>query len=350
MKQGMAVRIALLLLGGAYALGGGFALPSGVLTTAGAASAADRADGQDTSQDDKAGQSTARNGGGDGADGGADKARFDSTGFMKSLDLLITEQKRTRAGGTAAADPGGDLILSLRETSPVRENGFLYLEDAAPAGGIDAAAGLSARPDFSSLYTPEGAVRGIEGQTGFAGSSRLGLLSFGADPLDPNDPGFQIALESAFRMTDALQAGGVPTGVAGGGADIMPFSQGLVDQETSLGLSFGYAGFALDASVLNRDAVFGIDGSGTNVGLSYSTSVWSARLSMTEYTQGADLFGIENEARNLISVELGANVRLTDWAGLTGGLRYYDYGSRLLLNPEKGERSQMIFLGGRLRF
>ncbi|SDD28714.1 hypothetical protein SAMN04488071_0244 [Kordiimonas lacus] len=269
-----------------------------------------------------------------------EKTRFESTGFLQSLDLFIAEQmaKLRDVQKTDKGDTIKDLELSLRETTESKDNGFFYLREAGPSASGSAIGSMADRPDFSSLLAPDGSVRGSYGQDLFGTGGRLGV-TFGADKNDPTDRGFEIALKSAYRLS--MQ--GLPAANAFNSSD-------LAERQYNVGLSLGYSGFGLDATLMRQTSLFDADMSGFDVGFSYQAPSWSARLSMSEYREGADLYGIENEARNIISVELGASYRLTDSLGLTGGVRYYDYGSRLMVDPEAGEKSQMIFLGGRLRF
>lgn len=268
-----------------------------------------------------------------------EKTRFESSGFLQSLDLFIAEQmaKLRGKGQGGKGESISDLELSLRNKTESPENEFFYLRDVSP--GPTKGMALDNRPNFSSLLAPDGTVRGSYGQDLFEGNSRVGVMSFGGDKNDASNRGFEIALQSAYRLS--MQ--GIPATTGFGNSD-------LAERRYNVGLSLGYSGFNLDASVMRQTSVFEPELTGFDVGFSYEASSWSARLSLSEYQEGADLYGIENEARNIISVELGASYRLSERIGLLGGVRYYDYGSRLLVNPEEGEKSQMIFLGGRLKF
>lgn len=268
-----------------------------------------------------------------------EKTRFESTGFLQSLDLFIAEQmaKLRDVQKPSKTETIKDLQLSLRDSKESKNSGLFFLREAAPtqsSGSLN----LNDRPDFSSLLSPDGTVRGSYGQDLFGAGSRVGI-SLGADKKDAKDRGFEIGLQSAYRLS--MQ--GFPAAVGANNSD-------LAERSYNVGLSLGYSGFGLDASLMRQTSVFDADTSGFDVGFSYEANSWSARLSMSEYREGADLYGLENEARNIISVELGASYRLTNTLGLQGGVRYYDYGSRLMLDPEAGEKSQMIFLGGRLTF
>ncbi|WP_417456382.1 porin [Kordiimonas sp.] len=272
-----------------------------------------------------------------------DKARFEATGFMQSLDLFVAEQI-AKLRGNHKTDKGEaikDLELSLRDTSGKDDSGFLYLRDrsASISGTLGAPGNLNDRPDFSSLLAPDGTVRGSYGQDLFGANSRMGI-TFGGDPNGvPSDRGFELSLESNYRLS--LQGLSATNGFG---------STDQAERHYNLGFSVGYSGFNVDASVMRQESLFEREISGYGVGFSYQATSWTARLSLSEYKEGADLYGIENEARNIISVELGASYRLTDNVGLKGGVRYYDYGSRMMLDPEAGEKSQMVFLGGRLKF
>lgn len=268
-----------------------------------------------------------------------EKTRFESTGFLQSLDLFIAEQmaKLRDVQKPSKTETIKDLQLSLRDSKESKNSGLFFLREAAPtqsSGSLN----LNDRPDFSSLLSPDGTVRGSYGQDLFGAGNRVGI-SLGADKKDAKDRGFEIGLQSAYRLS--MQ--GFPAAVGASNSD-------LAERSYNVGLSLGYSGFGLDASLMRQTSVFDADTSGFDVGFSYEANSWSARLSMSEYREGADLYGLENEARNIISVELGASYRLTNTLGLQGGVRYYDYGSRLMLDPEAGEKSQMIFLGGRLTF
>lgn len=277
-----------------------------------------------------------------------EKARFESSGFLHSLDVFLSEQvKKLRADGKTtdadkiAAEKLKGMDLHLDGAHPTGgEKGFLSLSDSRPTFS-GTTSELASRPDFSSLLSPTGAVRGSYGHELFGANSRVGL-SFGSDVAEDGtviDRGFEIALESRYRQS--LQGLSITSGFA---------DLGLAETLYTAGVSLGYSGFGIDASVTRQTGQFADDMEGFEAGFSYRGNSWSARLSMSEYSEGADLIGIENEARNIVSFELGANYRLTDRIGLTGGVRHYDYSTRFISKAEDGNTSQMIFLGGRLRF
>ncbi|WP_417449146.1 porin [Kordiimonas sp.] len=272
-----------------------------------------------------------------------DKARFEATGFMQSLDLFIAEQvSKLRSNEQKdKTEKIKDIELSLRDTSGAADSGFLYLRDRSATNSLPGSmiipGDLGDRPDFSSLLAPDGTVRGSYGQDILDTSSRMGISL--PTSSNPYAPGIEVSLESNYRLS--MQ--GIPALAGFGSSD-------TAERNYNIGLTVGYSGFNVDASMMRQESLFDRDISGYGVGFSYQASSWMARLSLSEYKEGADLYGIENEARNIISVELGASYRLTNSLGLQGGVRYYDYGSRIMLHPEAGEKSQMVFLGGRLKF
>lgn len=267
-----------------------------------------------------------------------DKTRFESSGFLQSLDAFIAEQMTKQRIGQKNLKPDSleELELSLRDNKAPK-NGMFRLSDSRNLKRPTSDS-LSSHPDFSSLLAPTGQVRGSYGQDLYGGNSSFGL-SFGADEYDPTDRGFEVSLQSAYRYS--VQGLTSTTGFA---------DSGLADREYNLGVTLGYAGFGVDASFTRQTSLFENELHGYDIGLSYRSNSWAARLSMSGYREGADLYGIENDVRSIVSVELGASYRLTNTIGLSGGVRYYDYGDQWLLNPEAGENSKMIFLGGRLNF
>lgn len=269
-----------------------------------------------------------------------DKPRFESSGFLQSLDLFISEQlsKQRAADKENGADKLKGLDLTLSGESVTNEAGFLSLNDSRPRlNGTSPE--LASRPDFSSLLAPSGSVRGAYTQDLFGASNRVGV-SFGGDTTGENtNRGFEVALESQYRLS--LEGLSATTGFA---------DAGKADTQYRAGVSLGYSGFGIDASVLRHTGLFARNLEGFEAGLSYRANSWSARIAMSEYTEGSDLYGIENDVRNIISYELGASYRLSERLGLTGGVRYYDYGDNLFAASEKINAAQTIFLGGRLRF
>lgn len=270
-----------------------------------------------------------------------DKTRFESSGFLQSLDLFIAEQLAKQLSNVKV--DGSEKLkgfdVSTSDEVLGDESGFLSLSDSRPQS-IGSDTELTSRPDFSSLLAPTGAVRGAYTQDLFGASSRVGL-TFGGDTSGADaSRGFEIALESQYRLS--LQGLSATSGFA---------DTGQAETQYRAGLSLGYSGFGIDASLMRQSGLFAKDLEGFEAGFSYQASSWSARIAMSEYTEGSEfLYGIDADARSIIAYELGASYRLSDRFGLTGGLRYYDYGRNYLSSTGEIDTSQMFFLGGRLRF
>lgn len=266
-----------------------------------------------------------------------DTPRFESSGFLQSLDVFIAEQMAKQSAGPLASKPGTslpELELSLRQSPKTEtdQNSFFMLRDADMPEAPPLDTSLSDLPDFSSLLAPTGEMRGKDL---YSANSKVNV-SIGEDQ-EKGKRGLELSLESGYR----LSFDGLPVGLE---------NNDVANREFDLGFAARYSGFGLDAKLSQQTSIFDGDLTSFDVGLSYQANRWAARLSLSEYTEGADLYGIENEVRNMISLELGASFRLSETFGLTGGVRYYDYGDSWIVDPETGETSQMIFLGGRLKF
>lgn len=286
---------------------------------------------------------------------GDKNSKKDRDALLKSLDLLNTEQA-TRKQNKTRSDLS-DFRLELNSLPDIRPGGFrdqsgndgqeagqgsyFYLNDGRETNQ-QSPSGLLNLPDFSSLLAPTGSTRSVLGQRPTGGTEgRVGFLFGSKQQADGSTSrGVEVALQSAYRLMNDY-----PHLITNGAV-----SDQLADREYDLGLSIGYSGFNLDASLQRDWSPFKTPGEGYELGFSYQATAWSARLAWNAYKAGEDLEGIENEQRDFISLEVGANLKLSNRFGLTGGVRYFDYGSHHLVTTEQGESSQMIFIGGRLRF
>ena len=196
-----------------------------------------------------------------------DKARFEATGFLQSLDLFIAEQvaKLRSDESKEKKEEIKDLELSLRDpSSGTAEQGFFYLRDrSAPQPGAQTGMGVIGnpgdRPDFSSLLAPTGTVRGSYGQDVLDASSRTGFNL----PLssNPHAAGLEISLESNYRLS--MQ--GIPA--------LSPLATSdMAERNYNFGVTVGYSGFNLDASMMRQESLFERDISGYGVGFSYQAS------------------------------------------------------------------------------
>lgn len=267
-----------------------------------------------------------------------DGTRFESSGFLKSLDAFVAEQmaKQREANKVSGDQHLKELELSLRGRSDTEKSPF-RLSDS-PKFSKNSFNSFSDIPSFSSLLEPTGQLKAAYGFDELVANSRMDL-AFGTKKENEPDKRFALSLQTGLRISNETMP--APSAFA---------NVGLEDREYNLGVTLGYSGFGVDASLTRQTSVFMPESIGYDVGFSYQSTSFAARLSLSEYHEGADLYGIENEVRSIVSVELGASYKLTNTIGLNGGVRYYDYGDQWLVDPEAGENSKMIFLGGQLRF
>jgi len=248
--------------------------------------------------------------------------------------------QKTAPKATDVDDDNGDeafedIDLSLRRPVVERGDGFIYLTERSPIQTITDK--NSKRPTFSSLLAPSGSIRNVRSGV-LDRSSRIGL-SFGSDE---DSRGLEIAIESAFQLSGNI---GKPTS-----NEIYSLEQQFAERVYNVGVSVGYSGFNLDATVIREQSLLNGDTEGFGVGFSYTGNRWAARFSLSEYTEGSDLYGINNEVRNFVSLELGATYNLSERWGILGGIRYSDMRNAEFLADNPFRRSQSVFLGGRFRF
>ena len=258
--------------------------------------------------------------------------------ILKTLDEMIAEIKASpKPNAPSTNEPVIEsLEISLRDSAEKKDDDFLYLRDKSAISAITSKNSAN-RPKFSSLLAPSNALR-VNNSNIFDGTSRVGL-AFGNNDED-GSRGLEVALESAYSLS------GVSSQLNGNSYDLNnPFA----DKSYNVGLSVGYSGFNLNASVIREESLLNGNTEGFGVGFSYTGNRWAAQLSLSEYKEGADLQGINNEVRNFVSVELGATYRLSNRFGILGGVRYYDQRDSYLSQTDFGS-AQTFFLGGRLKF
>ncbi|WCL54622.1 porin [Gimibacter soli] len=268
--------------------------------------------------------------------GAEDSTRFESNGFLESLDLFMAEHmawlKPVPRDGSAEGLK--ELELSLRQNDNGQQKGFFYLqENAAPIGSGRTSSDI---PDFSSLLAPSG-TQGVN-RLPLAGADSNLTLSFGKDKADP---AFRLGFSGSYRIEGDRRVAAT---------DAFGFGVSPGEERIESGLSLGFGGFAIDAAMLQVTDHAAGRSTGYDVGFSWRQGAFATRLSLSEYKAGADLMGIDNAARDVLAVELGASYRLTERIGVQGGVRYLDYSSRIVATPFSAESEQMVFLGGQFRF
>ncbi len=260
---------------------------------------------------------------------------------FRELDLFLAQSLSQSLGAGLPATELSDIDLSLRSRDPSDTTQFFVLDDNRPTVITQQTPSLGG----SSLLGASGLLRSRDEQQLFNARGAVGF-AIGTEVKEDGsiDHGFELALTSGYQQValDPAEAKNIEA--------LLLTSPDVADREYNVGVQLGYSGFNIDASLVRRDSAFADATQGLEAGLSYQGNAFSARLSAAEYRRGSDLFGIENEARRLISFELEASYRLSSRFGLTAGARYSDFGERFLVNSPDGDKSQMVFIGGRFSF
>ncbi len=267
-----------------------------------------------------------------------DSKKSENSSVLATLDKMIAEIKTSPKTNKASTNEPiiESLELSLRNPEENQDDGFLYLRDKSPIATLTSK-NSSERPGFSSLLSPNSSLRGSTPNI-FDGSSRIGLSFGNNDDLDHK--GLELAIESAYSLS------GLNPNISG---HINDANNPFTDRSYNVGLSVGYSGFNLNASVIREQSLWNGGTEGFGFGFSYTGTRWAAQLSLSEYKEGIDLQGINNEVRNFVSVELGASYQLSNSLGILGGIRYFDQRNSYLNKSDFGS-ARAFFLGGRLKF
>jgi len=251
------------------------------------------------------------------------------------------------------ANPGADSDLGVDfsfrgERTQQEEPEFLYLdfEDAAESSGAPA---LPDTSGFTPRPTAGGDTRLALDARGLSRTARTftpryagAALSLGSGGDSPDMPAIDIALSSQFATV---------------GPEMVPMSgaSGLLNpldrQSMNIGLSVGYSGFHIGASLTRESGGFESGYEGINLGLGYAWADFSTEISVGDYSaldSGISLAGLTDYG-NFQKLELGAAYAVSERLRFSGGVRLFDYGRRLGLTGQP-ERSGVLYLGTRLNF
>lgn len=248
--------------------------------------------------------------------------------FLKVRDVASKDSFYRLPNPDAKAGVG-DPGLSLRIKSKNVGDNFLYLREVS-----DKAQGLTLTDNILSSQASALVYN----------SSRLGLILNPSDKDNPQGTGFEVALQGSMFLSvnDTLRGA----------------NDAAMDRQYAVGLSVGYSGFNLDASVLEQSSLINSDYSGYGVGFSYSTKKLWARLGFQDLTLKSDsvvdgqfITRQTDAVTDLNSLELQAAFSLSRSWQLTGGVRYSRYGKPIFgLDAATQETSQSFYLGTRWSF
>jgi hypothetical protein len=117
-----------------------------------------------------------------------------------------------------------------------------------------------------------------------------------------------------------------------------------------MGMSVGYLGFIIGASMTRESGGLLQDVDGFNIGFGYAWSAFTTQLSVGEYHLSGDVPGFETGYDRYHKLELGAAYAVSERLRVSGGVRLFDYGARFSINSDSAERSGLLYLGTRFNF
>lgn len=263
---------------------------------------------------------------------------------LKFLPLARKKQKKPAAflplprASAGVGDPG----LSLRFQGQKVGDNFFYLKDKSDGSVIPK---LDANPypfvvndtldaqTFADLPVGQSVI-------GY-NTSRLGVILSPKDKENPYGTGLELALQSSMYLTVNHENLGV--------------SEAFVDREYAIGLSMGYYGFNVDASILEQDNSVNPELKGYGVGLSYSTKRLWTRLGYKDLNAQPFSYTVASlsgrfMAAEMNSLELQAAYSLTNSLKVMGGVKYSIHGDPLYGTTVYRDNTQSVYLGTRWSF
>ncbi len=261
--------------------------------------------------------------------------------------IELVEEKAPRSSTSApesVVDAKG--FIPFDESKQAKQGGFFYLTERDSKGikvGI-APASPNAIALESLLKSHSKKTAASTGLSLFSANGAIDFTIADGDSLDPSLDGFALSLKSAMNL-------GMPE------LAISPESVGmenpLLERYYNLGVSFGYSGFNIDATFLEKDGGLTDVYTGIDIGFSYRTQRWMTRVGLSEYTYVRSPYSMLPEAvRSLQSFEIGGAYSVSPWVSLTGGLKVtgYDLGYDLDYDLNSPAWSSQVYLGGRLSY
>lgn len=282
--------------------------------------------------------------------------RFESMDVLESLGLFANQQAGLDSEN-AKSDSDFKVDFSFRGGGGAApEPGFLYLQDANgrpdPAAGASPPPAVSFTPRLSALegletsFSPNGRTRSLSSFTPrYAGAGLSLSVDPDGDAVTDNSLGLDISSELMIESPNtalhpmSTSLGGYATGL------------GRFDRRSvNIGVSLGYAGFRMGASMSRETGGFETGYAGVDIGLAYMSQAFSTELSVGEYdvvNSDLALVGLDQDFTRL---ELGAAYAVSERVRFSGGVRLFDYSSRFGLENGGPDRSGVLYLGTRLNF
>ena len=281
--------------------------------------------------------------------------RFESKDVLESLGLFATQQQSLDSE-QAQSESDFKVDFSFRGRTAAPEPGFLYLQDSKATS--EAAETASMPPTMG--FTPRlNALDGLEASLAPNGQSRnlssftprytgAGLsLSFDpdSDPDTDNSLGLGISSELMIDSPDsALRP--MPGSLGRLATGFGPFDR----RSMTLGVSLGYAGFRMGATLSRETGGFEAGYSGVDLGLGYVSQAFSTELSVGQYDVVDSDLALVGLDQNFTRLELGAAYAVSERLRFSGGVRLFDYGARFDPDEIGPDRSGVLYLGTRFNF
>ncbi len=277
-----------------------------------------------------------------------DTPRFKSSGFLESLDLFTDQRAHLEAADNASSRLKVD--FAFRSEAPIRESGFLYLQEESDSVSVapipiskplsSFTPRLSALGGLSQSVDSMGRARAIGSFTPrYAGSEVT--LSFSPKVDSDVRDNVSLAITSEFMVERSPSVAGDRSF-----SRLTPYDR----QSMNLGFSVGYLGFRLGASMTREIGGLLDDVEGYDVGLGYEISGFSTQVSFGEYSwnrKNSTLVGLDN---SFYKLELGAAYAVSERLRFSGGVRLFDYGQRFAEGSDSADRSGQLYLGTRFNF
>ncbi len=276
--------------------------------------------------------------------------RFGAGGVLQSLDLFADQ--RASLDGKKSKESGFSVDFSFHGEATDREPGFLYLQDGDDTAPL---AELPVTPPPAAFTPRLSALGGLDRGFDAGGRSRTGStftpryagaeITLRVTPSGhaPGHHAIDLRVSSSFLVENRLGS------LARGGLDrsgLTPFDR----RSRNLGVSLGYLGFTLGASMTHESGGFEGDYAGVDLGLGYAWSAFSTEISVGEYSR-SDGFALgSGRERDFYKLELGAAYALSERIRFSGGVRLFDYSNRFAPGRDSIDRAGVLFLGTRLNF
>lgn len=282
-----------------------------------------------------------------------DTPRFSADDFLKEWTVFLNEEEENSAKDT------GRVNLNAPETEKKgKEAGFIYFNTEGLSVAATTPLSLQNQNEATAQFTPRKTSLSTNLENIVLPSESWLLNSFtpryvgtalsfstASDGSDgENDSKFDFSLSSQVTSRQTNIFGAVNNDYV---------LEALNRQVYDVGVTVGYSGFSLAASLRGEDGAYFKGIAGYDIGFSYNRPTWSTSLLVGEYRQGNNLLlGLSNGLYDdrFFAVEFGAAYKMAPWFQFVGSFRYYEDANLILLDPTAISTTRMFYLGTKLNF